>query len=552
MNPFTLITNCFSDLRMKIKHIGLLLLLVAGTLIAGCSPSENVVDVTTDALSFNSEYAGNTSSLTWAQNSKIGIFEKKSGQTLSESSIVDGLSNIPYQTIGNGIFTHTTRPLTYPQDGSAVDFIAYAPFSDTLRSYQISVDVSQQTGNPWLNLLASNNIVARTNTKQPTLRFKRALGKVTLTINSTDGGDISGLAATLFDMPTSGTFDLRNNTMTVTAPRNGTIPMTMTGSKFTRTATAYVLPQQLQALKVRFTAANGLVREVTLSPSVTVNSDNALKQDVTISGLGSTTTVVAGKQHWTETPLITSQQSSNVNLRYIEHFFARNGQNYRNYAMLYDTDLKMAYWVAYPLCTFYTQRNTGRTDAWDYDPLLSTEQQPTMKNAIERYQRGHQIPSADRYVTKEANKQTFYYSNMTPQAGALNGEVWARLESAVRGWSSNIDTLYVVTGAMPTTTSNSSVTYVSDNSGKKIAVPKYYFKALCRIDRSTGAAYTIAFKFDQGSRGTTNAGTSVSYYSANYMDFALSVSELEELTGFTFFPSIRQQYKLTYDAGKWQ
>ena len=241
-----------------------------------------------------------------------------------------------------------------------------------------------------------------------------------------------------------------------------------------------------------------------------------------------------------------------MSLRYIEHFFARNGQNYRNYAMLYDTDLKMAYWVAYPLCTFYTQRNTGRTDAWDYDPLLSTEQQPTMKNAIERYQRGHQIPSADRYVTEEANKQTFYYSNMTPQAGALNGQIWARLESAVRGWSSNIDTLYVVTGAMPTTASNSSVTYVSDNSGKKIAVPKYYFKALCRIDRSTGAAYTIAFKFDQGNRGTTNAGTSVSYYSANYMDFALSVSELEELTGFTFFPSIRQQYKLTYDAGKWQ
>ena len=45
-------------------------------LIAGCSPSENVADVTTGALSFNSEYAGNTSSLTWAQNSKIGIFEK--------------------------------------------------------------------------------------------------------------------------------------------------------------------------------------------------------------------------------------------------------------------------------------------------------------------------------------------------------------------------------------------------------------------------------------------------------------------------------------------
>ena len=537
---------------MKTRHTGLFLLLTMIGLFAGCSSSENLPDGETGALSFKTEYVGNTSSLTWAQDSKIGLFVKKSGQALSESSIVDEQANIPYQTNGNGIFSATAREAKYPQNGEAVDFVAYFPFSDTLRNYQIGVDVRQQTNNPWLNLLTSYNLLARTKTMQPTLRFRHELGTVTLTINSTDGGDISGLTATLYDMPTNGIFDLRTRKLKTTSVRNGEIAMTMTGSKFTRKATAYVLPQEMQALKVRFTATNGLVREETLSPSVTIDREKHFKQDINISGIGTSTSVVPGRQHWTETPLITSSQSSNAHLRYLEHFFSYNGRNYRNYGMLYDTDLKMAYWVAYPLCTFYTQRNTGRTNAWNYDPLLPSNQQPDMKNAISRYQRGHQIPSADRYVTAEANRQTFYYSNMTPQAGALNGEVWARLENAVRGWSSNIDTLFVVTGAMPTTPTDHSVSFTSDNSGQRIAVPKYYFKALCRIDRSTGVAYTIAFKFDQGNRGTTNAGTTVSYYSANYMDFALSVSELEQFTGLTFFPGIRQQYKLTYDAGKWQ
>ena len=35
------------------------------------------------------------------------------------------------------------------------------------------------------------------------------------------------------------------------------------------------------------------------------------------------------------------------------------------------------------------------------------------------------------------------------------------------------------------------------------------------------------------------------------MDQAISVSALEEMTGFTFFPSIDAQYKAAYDATKW-
>ena len=122
---------------------------------------------------------------------------------------------------------------------------------------------------------------------------------------------------------------------------------------------------------------------------------------------------------------------------------------------------------------------------------------------------------------------------MTPQIGQkFNQTIWADLEEAVRGWSSGIDTLFVVTGAMPTTQTDTHITYTRDNSGNNVAVPKYYFKALARRISSTGSYQTIAFKMDQKT-----------YSDRDYKKYALSVNELEEITGFTFFPNIDDQYK---------
>lgn len=75
----------------------------------------------------------------------------------------------------------------------------------------------------------------------------------------------------------------------------------------------------------------------------------------------------------------------------------------------------------------------------------------------------------------------------------MNQSIWEDLETAVRGWSSG-DTLYVVTGAMPTTATDKQIQYAKDNNGKDIAIPKYYFKALAR--KVGGNYQTIAFKLD--------------------------------------------------------
>jgi endonuclease G, mitochondrial len=48
------------------------------------------------------------------------------------------------------------------------------------------------------------------------------------------------------------------------------------------------------------------------------------------------------------------------------------------------------------------------------------------------FDRGHLVPSADRFADKRLNEETFYMSNIVPQAGALNRYPWEKLESYAR------------------------------------------------------------------------------------------------------------------------
>ena len=281
--------------------------------------------------------------------------------------------------------------------------------------------------------------------------------------------------------------------------------------------------------------------EQTVAPALTqLDGGKDYTFNLNVTGGSGTATGEATYFKRTETPLITNAQLEQDNLHYIVHMMASD-PSVRNYAMLYDSDLKIAYWVAYPLCGYYTSGEGSRTDDWQFDPALSTQLQANLRRGFDGYDRGHQIPSADRVTTNADNATTFYYTNMTPQLGkGLNQSIWANLENRVRGWSSGTDTLFVVTGAMPTTQTDQTVTYVKDNDGKNVAVPKYYFKALAR--KIGGQFYTIAFKLDQKTYSNANG----------YMDCAMSVSDLEELTGFTFFPTISTSAKETLDLTKWQ
>lgn len=227
----------------------------------------------------------------------------------------------------------------------------------------------------------------------------------------------------------------------------------------------------------------------------------------------------------------------------LTHEIVIRTQTVRNYSMMYDKKEKIAYWVAYPHNPCYIG-NTGRTDNWQPDPNVASAIQPYYFSGITGYDRGHQIPSADRTISTLANNQTFFFTNMTPQLGVLNQQMWANLEGQVRDWMTASDTLYVVTGAiLKTVGGNETVNYATDDKGGKVAVPNYYYKVLLRLK---GGKYdSIGFWVEHRGYGSGLATSSITK----------SIDQIELLTGFNFFSSlpkaVQDVAEATTSPGNW-
>lgn len=465
----------------------------------------------------------------WEANDVIGVFMLAN----SDKNVLD--TNIPYVTSkGDGYFVSQNSPIYYPEGKITVDFIAYYPYSEAISDHtNYPIDLSNQTAQSAIDLMTAVNLTNRElGSTQGNLQFKHLLAKLVLNLKSTSGSSLKGIKASISGLKVKGTANLSDGSIT---PSGEVTTFSLFINEEATQAEAILLPQALTGnLKIKL-ELNGQSKEIDTQISSSIEKGNKYIYNVNVNYQGGeiTTDPQAKYTRWTETPLITESQLAQSNIKYITHY---TGETYedsrlknipiRNYSMLYDTSLKIAYWVAYPLCHWYITGDGKRTNAWGYDPQVSKSLQANLSRSYpaKNYDRGHQLPSGDRLRSNAINAQTFYYTNMTPQTDKkLNQTIWMDLEDAVRGWSSATDTLYVVTGAMPTTTTDQTIQYTTDIDSKKIAIPKYYFKALAR--KVNGQFQTIAYKLDNRD-----------YDDRNYNQGIMSVKELEELTGFTFFP----------------
>lgn len=226
------------------------------------------------------------------------------------------------------------------------------------------------------------------------------------------------------------------------------------------------------------------------------------------------------KTGWLELPAM-----DNPNLGYYTHSFKMNGNTYRNYSFGWSQKDRVAIWVAYPLCKLYTNGSAGRTNAWALDPLLGEDSAAPFGGYAGDYARGHQLPSADRQCCYDANAQTFYGTNMTPQLNEHNEKIWADLENKVRGYANSSDTTYVVTGVVV----SSSSKIEKDSYGKNVTVPDAYFKAVLKYSKSSTLGTWNAAAFYLEHRA---------YSGSISKEHSMSIDELEKITGIDFFVNL--------------
>ena len=170
------------------------------------------------------------------------------------------------------------------------------------------------------------------------------------------------------------------------------------------------------------------------------------------------------------------------------HSMTLNGKTMRNYSFYWSRSDHLSIWVAYPLNRDLAGSG-DRTDDWRVDPLIPQFEQANTWNGGfgSGYDRGHQLPSADRLTPRFANVQTFYPTNMTPQKSQFNQKIWAGLEGTVRSWANKLnsttDTLYVVTGCDVRENLGSRQ---AGRGGPRASIPSAYWKALLSYSRSGG------------------------------------------------------------------
>lgn len=201
---------------------------------------------------------------------------------------------------------------------------------------------------------------------------------------------------------------------------------------------------------------------------------------------------------------------------------------HKAYTLSYVEEHEQAAWVAYMLCRSRTNSTEERTDKFLVDPLVQTGSATNADYAKSGYDRGHLAPAADMGWSQTAMKESFYFSNMSPQVPAFNRGIWKSAETLVRRWAALYDTLYVVTGAvlkanLPTIGSS------------RVSIPEMYYKIVLDISPKP-RVIALLIANEKGKNPL--------------QQYVVTVDEVEKLTGIDFFPFLQDDTETVIESRK--
>jgi endonuclease G len=191
--------------------------------------------------------------------------------------------------------------------------------------------------------------------------------------------------------------------------------------------------------------------------------------------------------------------------------------------MSYNSGRKVPNWVSWELNTSYLGSVPRQDDFRTDSTLPSTLPQATLADySGSGYDRGHMCPSADRTLTTTANSQTFYLTNMVPQAANNNQGPWAALETYSRSLAQSGKELFIISGG---TFSAGSLTI-----GNGVKVPDKTWKVIVVLDAVGQGPSAVNTNTRVIGVLMPNANSQISV-STPWRNFRVSVDSIEALTG---------------------
>lgn len=205
-----------------------------------------------------------------------------------------------------------------------------------------------------------------------------------------------------------------------------------------------------------------------------------------------------------------------------------------DFTLSYNNSRGTANWVSWHLSEAWTG-DQDRCNCFKADRSLpSSFYKPTTGDYTNTgFDRGHICPSADRNLTEDSNENTFYMSNIAPQAPDNNRGCWANFEAYLRSLTLEGNEIHIVSGVngiggigsngFANTIDSNQIT-VSDSFWKVALVLPNGSSDINRVNEST-RVIAINVPNDQD-------------VSTDWTDFITTVDVIENLTGYDLFENI--------------
>ncbi|HMP98243.1 MAG TPA: DNA/RNA non-specific endonuclease [Cyclobacteriaceae bacterium] len=192
-------------------------------------------------------------------------------------------------------------------------------------------------------------------------------------------------------------------------------------------------------------------------------------------------------------------------------------KTYLEFSLCYDETHEQARWVAYELTAEELALPMTRKDYFREDKSISTGSAVPSDYRNTGYDRGHLARAMYCKSSLDAYKESFLFSNISPQIPAFNrsGGNWFRLEELEVKLAETLGKIYAVSG--PVFTEN-----MGSIGANHVTVPGYFYKAILSPDFN----YSIGFLLRHENT------------KADIWTYAISIDSLEAFTGLDFFPAL--------------
>lgn len=191
--------------------------------------------------------------------------------------------------------------------------------------------------------------------------------------------------------------------------------------------------------------------------------------------------------------------------------------NYTGMTVSFNPELHIPNWVSWELTAEEAAGTESRAEKFFADDRVEGSAKPS-DYTRSGYDRGHMAPAGDMKWDSEAMAETFYMTNICPQAGVLNRGSWKKLEEKCRARAQRDSAIVIVCGPVLTDPVRQ---YIGQS---RVAVPERFFKVV--LSPYADPPRAIGFVMPNGA------------VPGGMQSCAVTVDEVERLTGHDFFSAL--------------